>query len=946
MARSLGNVITAARGAIDRHGGGWSGTCAVLRRSYKVFRALGLRGLLRRVGGAAIRTSAPPAPLPDVAFPRPAPIEQVTLKTGVMAHVFYPDLIEEFAEYLQHIPVPFVLMVSVMDQDARDKAEARFSRLSQVSALHIRIVPNRGRDIAPMLVTFRDEILALDLVCHIHTKKSLYTGNEQENWRRYLLQSLLGTPSRVGWIIGLFQAMPELGMVYPESFRSVSLAAHTWLSNAERAREIGDRLGIAINPSEYLDFAAGSMFWARVDGIRPLFELGLTLSSFPEEAGQNDGTLQHAIERMLAQMVRHRKMLLGILPANGDLEPRTEGARNWHAYFDTPVGEQIVARSIDADVVSFDVFDTLVVRPFLTPAGSLAYLEHRVRQRFGVDGFALLRTRAESRARARAGVDVSLATIYATLAELPEAKELDAAALQQMELDLERNQLRARAAISECAARAAREGKRVVAVSDMYLSEATLRDLLPTSVSEAMERIYVSCDTGWRKDTGEAWKQLPANLGEHTGAWLHVGDNEHSDKQIPHDLGFLPPVHVLRPSSLLEVVPALRLLRPTAEQAARWPEQLWLGLLANRFSQLADLAPDAFSDTIRLDEPEMLGYAVFGPLILDYLTWTTRLALEQGAEKILFLSREGYLLHQAFKALQPYIPAAASLEGTYLLASRRAVGTATLRSIDDVDHILGGTFTGSLHQLVSARMGQQIAEAVTVVLGEEAARTEVFLPEMRAAVIGMLRPAASRILGLANIEREAYLAYWSSQVGQSRVILSDVGYAGTIQTHLARLTGLTLSGAYFALNAQAGQTGLHGGQARARFHDQRHQPGESCAVLRYDLLLESILTAPTAQFSHFKADSDGLRPHYVGEGRRSFAHVSRVHKGVEAFIRDVGNVVGSDALHMEFDPALVQQPLHCLGAGQWRAGAWYHDLLVDDHYTGRGAVAIERTAPG
>ena len=107
------------------------------------------------------------------------------------------------------------------------------------------------------------------------------------------------------------------------------------------------------------------------------------------------------------------------------------------------------------------------------------------------------------------------------------------------------------------------------------------------------------------------------------------------------------------------------------------------------------------------------------------------------------------------------------------------------------------------------------------------------------------------------------------------------------------------------------------------------------------------MTAPTAQFSHFESDGDGLRPRYVDdEGRSSFAHVSRVHKGVEAFIRDAGTVVGSDALQMEFDRVLVQQPLHSLGAGLWRAGTWYDDLLVDDHYTGRGAVAIERATPG
>lgn len=947
MARSIGKVLAAVREAVDRHGGGWSGSVAVIRRSYKVLRALGLGGLLRRISGAAVRTTAPPAPLSDIAFPPPHPIAEVTLKAGVMAHVFYADLIEEFAQNLEHIPLPFVLMVSVIDDDARRRAEARFSRLQQVSALHVRIVPNRGRDIAPMLVTFREEILALDVVCHIHTKKSLYTGSEQSDWRRYLLQSLLGTRERVSWILGMFQAMPELGMVYPESFRSVSLAAHTWLSNVERARQIGDRIGMAIDPCEYLDFPAGSMFWARVDALRPLFELGLTITSFPEEARQNDGTLQHAMERLLAQVVRHGNNLLGILPADDQLVLHTEGARNWHTYFDIAIAEQILTRSIDADVVSFDVFDTLVVRPFLTPAGSLAYLEHQAMQRFGVEHFAQLRQRAEARARVAAQGDVGLAAIYDELAALAQGRGLDPAALQQMELDLERRQLRARTAVSDSATRLARSGKRVIAISDMYLGQALLSEVLPAKVSSAVERFHVSCDTGWRKDTGDAWRQLPALIGVGRESWLHVGDNEHSDKQLPHDLGFIAPVHVLRPASLLEVVPALRRLRPNAEQSARWADQLWLGLLANRFADLADRDPQAFSESIRLDDPEMLGYVVFGPLVLDYLTWTARVALQEGAGKILFLSREGYLLKRAYEALQPWVPAMAQLEGSYLLASRRAIGTTTVRSIEDIDGLLGGTFNGSLKQLLRARMGQQIADEVSDAIGIHAASAEVFLPEMRAAIIEMLRPAAARILAVAGRERDAYLTYWTREVGRSQVIVSDVGYAGTIQSHLAKLTGRPLTGAYFALTARASQTDLHGGRAVARFHDERLRTDAGSTILRHDLLLESILTAPDPQFSHFELAGDELVPQYATDAGApaAFANLSKVHLGVEKFIADVGEIVGADALAMEFDPSLVQQPLHCLGSGLWRPGAWHRGIAVDDHYSGRGSVVMQPPAP-
>src|SRR5690242_15626808 len=125
MLGELHRLMATVGVAVDRHGGGWTGVRAVAARVFKLARAMGIRGLWRRVKGASSHSVPLRAPMIDVAYPEPSPVDELTLTVGVMAHVFYPDLIEEFARHLENIPRPFVLMVSVVDQDAKRQAEAR-----------------------------------------------------------------------------------------------------------------------------------------------------------------------------------------------------------------------------------------------------------------------------------------------------------------------------------------------------------------------------------------------------------------------------------------------------------------------------------------------------------------------------------------------------------------------------------------------------------------------------------------------------------------------------------------------------------------------------------------------------------------------------------------------------------------------------------------------------
>lgn len=914
------------------------GMYSVMRRALKIASAMGIRGVFSRLQSASAERTAIGNAFDEAPLPAAAPLADLDLRIGVMAHVFYPDLIDEFVQSLQHVPLPFTLLVSVMDAGSAEQVRTRMARLPMVQTLSVKIVENRGRDIAPLLVAFHDEILALDVIGHIHTKKSLYTGSEQGPWRRYLLDSLYGSPQRVAWILGMFQALPQLGLVYPESHASVPLWAHTWLSNGPACDALAARLGIALEHNRYIDFPAGSMFWARVDALRSLLDLRLRLQDFPVEQGQVDGTLQHAIERMFGQVTRHQGYRLGILPSDGTQSMASEGLRNVGSALDLDVARRIQLAALDATTVSVDVFDTLVVRPFLTPSASRAHLAWRIERTLGIKDFSQQREHAETIARNALQRDPTLLEIHQQLKRQLGNAVPDASVLMKAELDHERQQLRARTGV--LGALEQLNPRQLFALSDMYLSEADLHSVLPDAISAAIPSWHVSCETGLRKDQPPSWPELAHREGVDASHWLHVGDNEHADVQLPQLARLLTPVHILRPSALLDVIPALRPLRHPAGQYAPWPEQLWRGLLANRYASMLDASPRRLQGCLRLDA-ENLGYVVLGPLLLSFLLGMLRTATRRSVETVLFLSREGYLLHQAFERLRPFHRNGGQLDARYFLASRRATILPAMHQSGDLDLLLEGTFNGKLGELLANRGGEMAAGTIKDIDPKLLDR-DVFLPEMAGLVRDWLQPAMATLLTQAAHARADYLAYWSSLSTGGQTMVVDIGYAGTIQRNLSRMRQQPLGGYYMALRQRAEQL-RDDNWAEAHYFDGRSDgPEATSPILANDLLLEALLGAPSGQFNGFESSSGPSVQPCFGPMELTppgLQALEQVHSGALAFIDDVCAMIGEDITDIEPDAAGMLIPLHCLASGRWNADETLQLLATDDSFTGRGRIA-------
>lgn len=216
-------------------------------------------------------------------------------RIAVILHAYHVDVLPEIVAYLENIGFPADIFVST-DQETKRAVVARCFAGWARGRIEIRVMPNRGRDIAPKLVGFGSVHDHYEFVLHLHTKRSLHDPL-LEGWRGYLLETLLGSPAVVRGVFEAFARQPQLGMLAPQHVEWLRPWIG-WGENFVLAEALAHRMDIALTPDAPLDFPSGSMFWARSAALRPLLDLGLLFEDFPDENGQTDATLAHCIERL------------------------------------------------------------------------------------------------------------------------------------------------------------------------------------------------------------------------------------------------------------------------------------------------------------------------------------------------------------------------------------------------------------------------------------------------------------------------------------------------------------------------------------------------------------------------------------------------------------------------------------------------------------------------
>jgi FMN phosphatase YigB (HAD superfamily) len=189
------------------------------------------------------------------------------------------------------------------------------------------------------------------------------------------------------------------------------------------------------------------------------------------------------------------------------------------------------------ELISTDLFDTVLLRDHTIESDRLAMACRRVAPRLGVQAAALTRLRWSLQRSAYRAVaidrpsgEASLAAICAVMAQAFGLDDSAASLLRQAEVDLDIEHLRPNRPLLELLDRAAQSGIRVIAVSDTYLGRADLWRILDAVAGRhCIAEVYSSADLGLTKHAGGVFAAVAEREGVPAERILHVGDSHQAD---------------------------------------------------------------------------------------------------------------------------------------------------------------------------------------------------------------------------------------------------------------------------------------------------------------------------------------------------------------------------------------------------------------------------------
>ena len=568
------------------------------------------------------------------------------------------------------------------------------------------------------------------------------------------------------------------------------------------------------------------------------------------------------------------------------------------------------------DVVTFDVFDTLITRSVLRPTDVFTLVEAAAKERGLTErAYASDRCCAEQSANARHGEGVTHQQIYEFLKKDFGYSQTQCGQLMELELEMELQVVLPRRDVQELFFQIAATDKKIVLCSDMYLNSGVIRQLLVKCGYPENLDIWVSSEKGAAKYSGKLWEAffetLPAGCKT-----IHIANDENTDYRILRKMG-RDAIHIDSGLDRFEKSPMYGYLERFADQGAA--NTLVLGKLINEACFNA-----AFDDT----PPDMNVVSVWGGAMfacfMDYLVKM------DDQSQLLFVTREGYLLKDMFERYSRCL--GMEREGTLFYASRAATVAATITSAEAIrDSMKKPEFRGTLGEFAKSRLNYDLSQA------QDICNLEISLPEQTNRVMQLLKPCFEEIISNGIRQNSAYMQYISQirQPGKPLTVV-DVGYNGTIQYALSKILSEKVGGLYMFLSDGAVPKTIG---CRC---DGMENPREGIHPVYDNLLfLEAVMQVPYGQLQRMELKDGEVAPVFNEDANFS-VDIASAQEQFCRFTQWMAKWKKTLGDHLNMDFALAETIWVCLLKFDLLPDALIDSFWLSDDYSGYSVLRYNK----
>ena len=337
--------------------------------------------------------------------------------------------------------------------------------------------------------------------------------------------------------------------------------------------------------------------------------------------------------------------------------------------------------------VSFDIFDTLITRPFYEPLDMFRIMDKDYRELTHNDvgiNFSKIRVISENICRENKREtdpecqEVTLDEIYDTIHTQYEISKDVLEKLKKKECEYEIRFCKRRDTIHELYELALDMGKKVIFTSDMYLPEDVIVKILKENGYTEYTKLYLSSTVKKIKWTGDLYRHVFKDMGLEPGEMIHMGDNFESDYKRAKELG-MNSIHIPKTIDVMTktnytnnlaqpLIKSLPFWRDNAESIRFMGIRCMMAVVANK---LFDNPFKTFDHRTDFNsDPYLIGYYALGMYVYGVTKWILD-ETNGNYDKVSFMARDGYLILESYKIMKELYSNPAAEE--YIYVSRKAL---------------------------------------------------------------------------------------------------------------------------------------------------------------------------------------------------------------------------------------------------------------------------------